>query len=81
MIEEGRTAAHLTADRAFVVQFLPPSPVQPAELQGRVEHVVTGRAARFQSAREMVRFMATVLLREDAFPGQSIAPGDGPLTG
>ena len=47
----------LSPQRAFVVQFRE----GPAPWAGRVEHVTSGRAARFQSAEELWAFMTQVV--------------------
>ena len=48
----------LSPHRAFVVQFKDGG---AGHFAGRVEHMVTGEAARFTSAQEMTRFMRQVL--------------------
>ena len=50
----------LSPQRAFVVQFRE----GPAPWTGRVEHVTSGRAARFQSAEELWAFLTQVLGEE-----------------
>ena len=47
----------LSPQRAFVVQFRE----GPAPWAGRVEHVTSGRVARFQSAEELWAFMTQVV--------------------
>ena len=51
----------LPANRAFVVQFRTPPPAGPPGYDGRVEHLVSGRAARFHSLEELLGFMVHVL--------------------
>ena len=51
----------LTANRAFVVQF-PASAHRDLRMRGRVEHVVTGRSARFGSMAELHAFFEETLL-------------------
>ena len=46
---------------AFVVQFRRDIDVDTGPLAGRVEHVVSGQVARFQSLDELVDFMTSVL--------------------
>ncbi len=46
---------------AFVVQFRPDTDIPGGRLSGRVEHIATYRAARFQSLDELLAFMAGVL--------------------
>ena len=47
--------------QAFVVQFGRETAVDTGRLAGRVEHVVSGKVARFQSLDELVAFMTEVL--------------------
>ena len=48
-------------EQAFVVQFGRETVVDTGRLAGRVEHVVSGKVARFQSLDELVAFMTNVL--------------------
>jgi hypothetical protein len=47
--------------QAFVVQFGRDTAVDAGRIAGRVEHVVSGKAARFQSLNDLVTFMTAVL--------------------
>ena len=47
--------------QAFVVQFGRETALDTGRMAGRVEHVVSGKAARFQSLDELVAFMTEVL--------------------
>ena len=47
--------------QAFVVQFGRETALDTGRIAGRVEHVVSGKAARFQSLDELVAFMSEVL--------------------
>ena len=47
--------------QAFVVQFGRETAVDIGRMAGRVEHVVSGKGARFQSLDELVAFMREVL--------------------
>ena len=47
--------------RAFVVQFGRETDLDTWRMAGRVEHVVSGKAARFQSVDELTAFMTEVL--------------------
>ena len=47
--------------QAFVVQFGRGTHLDTGRLAGRVEHVVSGKGARFQSLDELVAFMTEVL--------------------
>ena len=51
----------LPTNRAFVVQFRPPAPDGAPAYDGRVEHLVSGEAARFHSLEELLAFMVRVL--------------------
>jgi hypothetical protein len=51
----------LPANRAFVVQFRVPTPEGSPTYDGRVEHLVSGREARFHSLEELLAFMVGVL--------------------
>jgi hypothetical protein len=47
-------ARHLPARRAFVVQFSAQRQVELGRFAGRVEHVVSGPARRFQTLEELL---------------------------
>ena len=47
--------------RAFVVQLHATAVVAHGQLSGRVEHVLSGQAAHFQTVDELLAFMARVL--------------------
>ena len=47
--------------RAFVVQLHATAAVAQGQLSGRVEHVLSGQAAHFQTLNELLAFMARVL--------------------
>ena len=49
------------SERTFVVQFRAETDVERGRFVGRVEHVVSGQAAQFQSLEELLAFMARVL--------------------
>ena len=51
----------LSPERAFVVQFREPSGGAGHGFAGRVEHMTSGRAARFASAEELVAFFVDQL--------------------
>ena len=46
---------------AFVVQFSRETALDTGRIAGRVEHVVSRKAARFQSVDELMAFMTEVL--------------------
>jgi hypothetical protein len=53
--------AQLSIHRAFVVQFQADTAVEHGRLAGRVERVVSGQTANFQSLEMLLAFMAEVL--------------------
>ena len=54
--------AALPPDRAFVVEFSTARAAAPDDdLSGRVEHVISGRAKRFESAGELLEFVRAVM--------------------
>jgi len=62
----------LPTDRAFLVQLTAEASPALAALGGRVEHVSSGRSARFESREELWDFVARILAEatsgDDAFP-------------
>lgn len=68
--ERPRSPGSVTAEplfpprQAFVVHFQTGSDGTDARCEGRVEHVLSGRCARFRSARDLVESLQR-LLRED----------------
>ena len=56
----------LSVHWAFVVQFDTHTDVARGHLAGRVEHVVSGQAADFQSLEMLLAFVAQVLRAERA---------------
>lgn len=51
----------LPANRAFVVQIYADAKAEQGQWQGRVEHLVSFQATRFQSLEELLAFMLKVL--------------------
>jgi hypothetical protein len=51
----------LSPHRAFVVQFTENTDVAHSQWAGRVEHVTSGQATRFQSREQLLAFVAQVL--------------------
>jgi hypothetical protein len=51
----------LPAKRAFVVQVRADAKVEQGQWQGRVEHLVSYQATRFQSLEELLAFIVKVL--------------------
>jgi hypothetical protein len=60
--------APLSVHWAFVVHFRTNADVTQGRIAGRVEHVVSGQAAHFDSLEELLAFMARVLARVRAPP-------------
>jgi len=53
--------SRLPVQRAFVVQLHATTVVAQGQLTGRVEHVLSGQAAHFDTLDELLAFMARVL--------------------
>ncbi len=53
--------APLSPQWAFVVQLRQGTSLDPTRVQGRIEHVISGRATTFTSLEEARAFMARVL--------------------
>ena len=58
-----KTESTLPSNRAFVVQFRAEEPESQSEFQGRVEHVVSGQAIRFESWECLQRFIHAMLTK------------------
>jgi hypothetical protein len=64
-----RNRPSLPANRAFVVQLHAEAQVEHGEFRGRVEHLVSFQATRFDSLKELAAFMmhvVTTLPADDA---------------
>jgi hypothetical protein len=59
--EKPEPIGKLPPEGAFVVQLRADAECESARFSGRVEHVVTGRAARFRSVGELHAFIVRVL--------------------
>jgi hypothetical protein len=46
---------------AFVVQFRPETDIPGGRIEGKVEHIPTGKAAKFHSLDELLAFIAETL--------------------
>jgi len=62
MEPSAEVARSLPARRAFVVQFSAQTNVALGRFAGRVEHVVSGHASRFQTLEELVGRLVEMLL-------------------
>lgn len=58
----------MSPQRAFVLQFYPAADVEHGRFVGRVEHVASGRTARFDSLDTLVAFLGQVLATVRAQP-------------
>jgi hypothetical protein len=61
MSADQRHHAGLRPEHAFVVQFSPFTQVDAGQVEGRVEHLVSRQAARFQSLEALLAFIGRVL--------------------
>ena len=57
MIPPADNPAHLSVHRAYAVQFQSDTVVEQGHLVGRVEHVVSGQSADFQSLEALLMFI------------------------
>ena len=63
----------LPSNRAFIVQFRLPSESKPMVWEGRVEHVISGQAQRFQSQEQLWAFITCVLTTLQSGPRSGTA--------
>jgi hypothetical protein len=56
----------LPSDRAFVVQLRWDAAVEQEDFRGRVEHINSMQAAHFESAEELLAFIACVVAAQRA---------------
>jgi hypothetical protein len=61
MSDAQRHHAALRPEHAFVVQFGPATQVDAGQVEGRVEHLVSRQATRFQSLETLLAFITRVL--------------------
>jgi hypothetical protein len=57
MLPSGLPTAPLPIQYAFVVQFAAETPRDSRNITGRVEHIASGQAIRFQSVAALIAFM------------------------
>ena len=57
----GTSQSRISRRRAFVVQYGDDARLERGEVFGRVEHVDSGRSARFSSQRELDAFVLQIL--------------------
>jgi hypothetical protein len=78
MTPSAETARPLPAHRAFVVQFSAQTNVELGRFAGRVEHVVSGHARRFQTLEELVGCLVQMLVTLGTTPPEGREDvGDG----
>jgi hypothetical protein len=58
----------LRPEHAFVVQFGPTTQVDAGQVEGRVEHLVSRQATRFQSLEALMAFISRVLREVRSIP-------------
>ncbi len=56
-----RNQPSLPTKRAFVVQLHAEAQIEQGQFKGRVEHLVSGQAAHFESLEELVAFIVRVV--------------------
>jgi len=61
MDERTQSKHTLPANRAFVIQFRPADPEGGARLEGRIEHLASGRAEYFSSHEELRKLFDQLL--------------------
>jgi hypothetical protein len=66
----------LPSNRAFVIQFHAAADIAKERFTGRVEHIVSYQATRFDSLAALVTFIVRVLTAHDA--EKEDEPGDKP---
>lgn len=69
--------AALPLERAFVLQIAAEADLVAGRLGGRVEHVVSGRAARFRSLRQLLAFLESAAGAPTARRERPLVPGGG----
>jgi hypothetical protein len=61
MSDDQRPQASLRPEHAFVVQFSPATQLDTGPVEGRVEHLISRQATRFESLEALLAFIARVL--------------------
>ena len=77
MIPAAEAARPLPARRAFVVQFSAQTQVELGRFAGRVEHVVSGHARRFQTLDELLGCLVQLLVTFGTPPPEGREDTDG----
>jgi hypothetical protein len=69
MADDPRYHAPRRPEHAFVIQFSPNTQVDGGPVEGRMEHLVSRQATRFQSLEALLAFISRVLREvRDAHP-------------
>jgi hypothetical protein len=69
MADDPRHQSPRRPEHAFVIQFSPTTQVGVGPVEGRVEHLVSRQATRFQSLEALLAFISRVLREvRDAHP-------------
>lgn len=55
---------HLPSSRTFLLRFSEATRPEAGVYRGRVEHIATGRTARFSSLREVTAFAEEIMVEE-----------------
>jgi hypothetical protein len=76
MAPSSESARPLPAQRAFVIQFSAQTDVVRGQFSGRVEHVVTGHARRFQTLDDLVACTVQPLVTLGIIPLEGGADAD-----
>jgi hypothetical protein len=61
---------------AFVIQFRPETNVKAGRFEGRLEHIPSSKAIRFQSLEQLLGFIAEVLAVVQHYEGTNCAHAD-----
>jgi hypothetical protein len=69
--------ASLPIERAFVVQFSAEASIDRGRLNGRVEHVGSGRSRHFGSLEELLAFVGGLMASEVGEPPAAPADEEG----
>jgi len=64
MPQQQAEKSSLSVHRAFVVHFRLSTNLARGPIEGRVEHVVSGQSAHFDSLKELLAFMSRVLAQQ-----------------
>ncbi len=77
MLDESQFPAPLAPDWAFVVQLRRGTALSPKTVQGRIEHIVSGKATLFASVAELLAFMEQVVTETRNKPPKQMQNDEG----